>query len=131
MTFTIEDIKDRDHLEFLIREESFRIFNSPKARKGRAFSEILDSVRISKTAEYYLVEQGHYNPAKDIYHDLVDGEGNFIEVKAYNVYNSNAPHVKSELERIRESTWNQSKWMILFKYNQGSYTFLEKIFIKD
>jgi hypothetical protein len=130
MNFTIEDIKDQSHLEFLILEESSRIFNSEKARKGRTFEQIFESVKISKTAEYYLVEQGHYSPAKDIYHDLVDGEGNFIEVKAYNVYNSNAPHVKSELERIRESTWNQSKWMILFKYNEGTYTFLEKIFIK-
>lgn len=131
MIFTIDDIKDHYHLDFLIREESFRIFNSLKARKGRTFEEIFELVKISKTAEYYLVEQGQYNPAKDIYHDLVDGEGNFIEVKAYNVYDSNAPFVKSEIQRIRESTWNQSKWMILFKYYEGTYTFLEKIFIKD
>jgi hypothetical protein len=129
-TFTLDDVKDHQHLEFLIKEESFRIFNSKKARNGRTFEEILDKVKIGKTAEYYLVEQGLFKHAKDIYHDLVDEEGNFLEVKAYDVYDSSAPFVRSEIERIRNSEWNQSKWMLLFQYRNNRYTFLEKILIR-
>lgn len=130
-TFTSDDVKDQSHLEFLIKEESLRIFNSPKSRRERSLEEIFAMVKIGKTAEYYLVEQGLFKPAKDIYHDLIDKEGDYVEVKAYNVYDSNAPHVKADLERIRNSVWNKSKWMLLFRYNLGTYTFLEKIFIKD
>jgi hypothetical protein len=129
-TFTINDIQDQYHLDFMIKEEAYRIYNSPKARLGRSLEEITEKVKIGKIAEVYLIEQGMYKPAKDIYHDLVDDMGNFIEVKAYTVYDSNAPFVIRELQRIRESEWNKSKWMMLFRHYEGAYTFLEKIFIK-
>jgi hypothetical protein len=130
-TFTYNDVKDKPHLEFLIKEETFRIFNSKNARKGRSAEEISSMVKIGKTAEYYLVELGLYKPAKDIYHDLIDEDDDFVEVKAYDVYDSNAPFVKSELERIRNSAWNKSKWMLLFQYREDTYRFLEKILIRE
>jgi hypothetical protein len=130
-TFTINDIQDRYHLDFMIKEEAFRIYNSPKARLERSLEEITEKVKIGKIAEVYLIEQGMYKPAKDIYHDLVDDMGNYIEVKAYTVYDSNAPYVIRDLKRIRESTWNKSKWLILFRHYEGTYTFLEKILIRE
>jgi hypothetical protein len=130
ITFTESDIKDKVYLEEQIELEAQRLFSSARARKGRTIEEIRSVVRQGKVAEVWLIENQNYQAAPDIYNDLIDSEGNFVEVKAYNVYNSNAPYVQDSLRRIRTGGWNQSKWYMLFQYNEGTYKFLEKILIR-
>jgi hypothetical protein len=76
-----------------------------------------------------LIENRGFRMAPDVYHDLIDRDGNYTEVKAYNVRSSNAPHVQNDLYRIRTGGWNRSKWYLLFHHNEGVYNFLEKISI--
>lgn len=130
LQFTESDIKDKAYLEEQIELEAQRLFSSAKARRGRDLEEIRKVVRQGKIAEVWLIENYGFEPAPDIYHDLIDKEGNRIEVKAYNVYHSNAPHVQNDLYRIRTSSWNRSKWYLLFHHNEGVYKFLEKILIR-
>lgn len=127
--FTENDVKDQSLLEEKIETEALSIFSSNFARKGRTLAEIKRTVRQGKIAEVWLSENTNLKLSDDRYHDLIDSEGNFVEVKAYNVYNSSAPYVQSDLKRIRESTWNRSKWYYLFRCRNGEYQFLEKISI--
>jgi hypothetical protein len=129
MQFTESDIKDKKYLEEQIELEAQRLFSSTSAQKGRSLEEIRNRVRQGKIAEVWLIETGKFKPAPDIYHDLIDLEGNRVEVKAYNIYNSNAPSVQNDLYRIRTGTWNKSKYMMLFQCKEGNYKFLDKISI--
>jgi hypothetical protein len=128
MQFTESDIKDKKYLEEQIELEAQRLFSSTSSR-GRSLEEIRTRVRQGKIAEVFLIETGKFTQAPDIYHDLIDLEGNRVEVKAYNIYNSNAPSVQNDLYRIRTQGWNKSKYMMLFQCKEGKYTFLEKISI--
>jgi hypothetical protein len=128
MQFTESDIKDKKYLEEQIELEAQRLFSLTSSR-GRSLEEIRNRVRQGKIAEVWLIETGKFKPALDIYHDLIDLEGNRVEVKAYNIYNSNAPSVQNDLYRIRTGTWNKSKYMMLFQCKERNYKFLEKISI--
>lgn len=125
--FTKSDIKDQLLLEKMINDEVSSIMSTEEARRGRSKSQIRDSVIQGKTLEAFLVQTGKYKLSDNRYHDLINKDGEYVEVKAYAVYDSNAPYVKKDLERIRTGTWNKSKWYLLFQYKAGVYTFLEKI----
>jgi len=127
MQFTESDIKDREFLERAIKQETERLYSTNTTRRNRSKEEIEKVVRQGKVAEVFLIETGKYREAADIYHDLIDENGDRTEVKAYSVMSSNAPHIQNDLYRIRTGNWNHSKWYILFNYNEGVYTFLEKI----
>lgn len=129
MQFNESDIQDEKYLEEQIELEAQRLFNSPKSNLGRSLDDIRNRVRQGKIAEVWLIENKNFKSAPDIYHDLIDSEGNYVEVKAYNIYNSNAPSVQNDLYRIRTQGWNKSKYMMLFQCKEGQYKFLEKITI--
>jgi hypothetical protein len=127
MKFTIEDIRDRERLDQMVKTEAEAIFNSPDARKNRSYDEIYASVQQGKVAELWLIENEGFEEADKRWHDLKDICGQYVEVKAYSINDSSAPHVQRDLKRLREEGWNTSKWYMLFKYDYGTYTFLEKI----
>jgi hypothetical protein len=129
MQFTESDIKDKKFLEEQIENESQGLFSKETTRRGRSIEEIRTRVRQGKIAEVWLTETGKFKLSNDKYHDLVDLEGNFVEVKAYNIFDSNAPSVQNDLYRIRTGNWNRSKYMMLFQCKEGQYKFLEKITI--
>lgn len=128
--FTEADIKNKSFLESEIEKEAKRIFNSPKANLGRSLSQICAVVRQGKVAEIWLSENFNFMISDDIYHDLIDETGKYVEVKAYSVKDSSDPWVKTQLSRIKNGSWNKSSYMLLFNYNYGQYTFLEKIQIR-
>lgn len=125
--FTKDDIKDKANLAEQIEFESNQLFKSSYTNKGRSLAEIKESVVIGKTLEVWLCENYPFTLAEDKWHDLIDENGDYVEVKAYNVYDSNAPFVQKSLHSIRNGNWNKSKWFILFQYKNGVYKFLEKI----
>lgn len=128
MQFTIDDIQNKERLTRMIRKEAESIFSSESARKGRSLEDIEFTVSQGKTAELYLIENCGYKEADKKWHDLVDDEGIYTEVKAYsNVYSKDATFIQRDLHRYRTSSWNVSKWYILFKYENGIYTLIEKI----
>jgi hypothetical protein len=125
--FTESDIKDKLLLERLIESESRALFDSPYTRRSRSLEEIKGTVKQGKTLELWLTENYAFQLSDSRYHDLIDENGDFVEVKAYNVQSSSAPYVQKSLASIRTGKWNKSKWFILFNYNKGVYKFLEKI----
>jgi hypothetical protein len=125
--FTESDIKDKLLLERLIESESQALFDSPYTRRRRSLAEIKSAVRQGKTLELWLTENYAFQLSDDRYHDLIDENGDFVEVKAYNVQSSSAPYVQKSLKSIRTGKWNHSKWFLLFHCKNGVYKFLEKI----
>lgn len=125
--FTESDIKDKLLLERLIESESQALFDSHYTRRRRILEEIKGAVRQGKTLELWLTENYNFTLSDDRFHDLIDENGDFVEVKAYAVQSSSAPYVQQSLKSIRTGKWNKSKWFILFNYNKGVYKFLEKI----
>jgi hypothetical protein len=128
--FTQDDIKNKELLESLIQEETSRIFESDKARKDRSYDQVYASVKQGKVAELYLVETGRFDFADLKWHDVKNKQGEYCEVKAYDVNDWNAPSVVRDLQRYRTETWNKSTWYYLFQFRNGTYTLLAVLRIK-
>ena len=126
--FTEADIKDKDRLERMIEKEALAIYNSESGRRDRDLETIKFFVRQGKVAELWLIENAGYEEADKKYHDLKK-DGEYSEVKAYNIPHKNMPFVQKDLKRLKSATWNISKWYILFKCTDGVYELIEKIAI--
>jgi hypothetical protein len=114
----------------MVKIEAEQIYSSPVARRGRSYEEVENAVKQGKIAELYLIENHGFEEANKKWHDLINEENEYIEVKAYNVWDKNAPGVQRDLKRLREEGWNISKWYYLFKCKYGEYELLEKIKIR-
>ncbi len=125
--FTINNIKNLDQLQYDIEVESNLIYSSKQARKNRTMEEIINQTKQGKIAEQFLIETKEFIRCKLKYHDLVDGYGDINEVKAFSVFDKSAPGVKQCLTELRNTSWNQSKYLLLFRYDNGVYKFLERI----
>ena len=125
--FTEADIKDKERLEQMVEKEANAIFKSSKGNNGRDLETIKFCVRQGKVAELWLIENRGYEEANKKYHDLVDEDGNYTEVKAYSVDNVDMPFIQKDLKKIRTEGWNTSRWYIVFKCMYGEYEFLDKI----
>lgn len=123
--FTEQHIKDNDRLKKMIELEATQIHKNSK--DGRSLDTIKFCVRQGKIAELWLIENRGYEVAGKKYHDLIDSNGDYTEVKAYDVDDINAPHIQKDIKRLKEASWNISKWYIVFKFKYGVYTFLDKI----
>lgn len=128
--FTVEDIQDKELLNRLIEEETNRIFESDQARHGRSRNQIEASVQQGKVAELYLVQTGKFKFADIKWHDLMNASGEYIEVKAYDVNDWNAPSVKRDLERYKTERWCKATWYYLFQCRAAEYKLLAILRIK-
>ena len=132
MKFTIDDIKDRALLKELIEKEALRIFQSSAANRGRTYEEIEKTVTQGKVAELFLVESGDYEFSNIKWHDLIDKNGDLIEVKAYSIHNGfDAKFVKEDIKKYKTSSWSKAKWYILFSCNDSQYELVGKKCIRD
>ena len=129
MKFTINDIKDQFLLERMVEKEANLIFESDVARHGRSLDDIKWSVRQGKVAELYLIENDGYIESDLKYHDLKK-DGEYTEVKAYDVWSKDAPWVQKDIQKYKNESWCKSTWYVLFKVKNGEYELLEKIKIK-
>lgn len=127
MKFTEENIRDKARLEQMIEKEALSIYNSVAARRGRDLDTIKFCVKQGKIAELYLIENHEYVESDIKWHDLKDSEGNYTEVKAYDVWSKDAPFVQKDIHRYKNESWSKSKWYMLFKFKDGEYELLEKI----
>ena len=111
----------------MIKKEADAIYNSDVARRGRDYDTIKFCVKQGKIAELYLIENHGYTESDIKWHDLKDGDGNYTEVKAYDVWSKDAPFVQKDIRRYKNESWSKSKWYMLFKFKDGEYELLEKI----
>ncbi len=130
MTFTEEDIKDKDLLQKLVEQETTRIFESDAARKNRSYEQVYHSVKQGKVAEMHLVQSGKFEFANLKWHDLKNVRGEYCEVKAYDVDDWNAEYVQKDLQRYKKETWNKSTWYYLFQCRNSVYKLLAVLRIK-
>lgn len=129
--FTEADILDKNRLERMIEKEALPIFNSATGNKERRdFETVKFCVKQGKVAELWLIENRGYDEANKKYHDLVDKNGDYTEVKAYDVTSMNAPYIQKDIKKLRTESWNISKWYIVFKCTHGEYEFLDKVYVK-
>jgi len=129
--FTEADIIDKERLERMIEKEALPIFNSATGNKERRdFETVKFCVKQGKIAELWLIENRGYDEANKKYHDLVDKNGDYTEVKAYDVTSMNAPYIQKDIKKLRTESWNISKWYIVFKCTHGEYEFLDKVYVK-
>ena len=129
-TFTIDDIKDKDFLYREVEEESLRIFNGQNNR-GQTLDEIKEKTLMGKIAECFLIEYFGYKKADKEYHDVMNNEGEYIEVKAYSYGNIFNDFIMRDLNRYKYATWNHSTWYILFNCVNGIYHHQATIKLKD
>lgn len=129
-SFTQDDIRDKELLERLIEEETKRIFNSEKARRGRSYDEIFANVKQGKVAEMYMVENENFVFSDIKWHDLKNTDEEYCEVKAYDVNDETAHSVIKDLERYRTEGWSKAIWYYLFQYRSATYKLLAIIRIK-
>lgn len=131
--FTEEDIRDRERLESMVEEEALQIFSS-SGRRGRDLEEVRQNVRQGKIAELFLIENLGYTESDLKYHDLVNREGEIVEVKAYNMhekpeYARRNSYVQKDIKKLKES-WNMTKWYYLFRCKEGKYEFIFRVQIR-
>ena len=130
--FTISDIKNKTYLDNEIESESNRIRNSTtESSRGRSYDEIKKSVTVGKVAEVFLIENYSFKSSPNIYHDLIDKHGDYVEVKAYTESTIKNGFVDNDIHRILKGGWNKSKWYVLFLYTDGKYKFLERRKIRE
>jgi hypothetical protein len=128
--FTQDDIKDRILLEKMTIEETERIMNSDKSRKGRSYDQVYSMVKQGKVAELYLTETGRFKAADLKWHDLINSNGEYCEIKSYDVNDWDDPRVKRDIERYRTEKWCKSTWYYLFQYRNATYKLLSVMRIK-
>jgi len=139
--FRKEDIKDQHALAQMVQEETKRIYESPRARKGRAWSVIEKMVWQGKPAEMWLIENLGYTPAPPTvnskgehtyYHDLIDPNGvDITEVKAWTEDHINRG-IETTVRKILSGTWNMSTQVVVFAFEpqDHTYTYIDKIQIR-
>jgi hypothetical protein len=131
MKFRETDIRDKERLERMVKKEAEAIYSSVAARKGRDLETVEFCVRRGKVAELYLIENHGYEEADKKWHDLVDSDGDYTEVKAYsNVWSKDAPFVEKDLRRLKIEGWNCSKWYILFNVVEGEYQLVDRLQVR-
>ncbi len=128
--FSIADIRDIELLEENIHREASAIWENVNLRRGRNFEELKTSVRQGKIAEQWLIENHAFTQARLKYHDLVNVDGEYVEVKAYSYGDIFMDFVVKDLIKYRDSTWSKAKWYILFNCIDGIYYHKATIKIK-
>lgn len=95
-----------------------------RARDRRSDEKIYEHTLQGHIAEQYLMDAYQMKDCTIKYHDLVDNEGNIVEVKTSN----KGEYLDKQYDRISGSNWNKSTRMIGFIVdNNGNYTmYLDK-----
>ena len=112
--FTLDQI-DKDLLERLVIDTTNSIYYSAKARKGRDYETIYNSVYNGLAAEAYLIQYHDCTPNNTRYGDVVTKSGILIECKTSSIPWS-IDRVKETLESIKH--YNPSEY-VMFWYREG------------
>lgn len=102
------DKKDLDNeaLHERAKTEAQLIFENPNTRKGRKLETIIETVEYGHTAEWFLIEKCGYKDNPVMYHDVIDPDNQWVEVKVTKL----PQYVPSVLTRLNEHRRNLDKW---------------------
>lgn len=127
-SFSLKDIIDQKGLYEKVLEETTSIWSSPKAARGRSFSEIWGSVFMGKVPEAWLVQEKGLMWSNEKWHDLETREGEIIEIKTI----GDASSLGNTLRRMKSPSvkaWNRSKevWVFLSDGEKWSHLLNENL----
>jgi len=95
------------HKEFYLsrgRREATEISSKDSTRRDRTFENVLETTLYGHAAEVYLIQECGYTDDDRKYKDVIDPEGNSVEIKVtegdYYV-----PHVLERAEKAKLETW--------------------------
>lgn len=128
--FTIADIREIELLEANVLHEAQCIYDNEKLRRGRNLEQVASMVRQGKVAEQWLIENHAFTQARLKFHDLLNADREYIEVKAYSYGDIFSEFVTRDLIKYRDSSWSKAKWYILFNCVDGTYYHKATIKIK-
>jgi hypothetical protein len=128
--FSIADIRDIELLEENIHREASAIWENVNLRRNRNFEELKSSVRQGKIAEQWLIENHGFTQARIKYHDVVNPDREYVEVKAYSYGDIFASFVQRDLQKYKAANWSQAKWYVLFNCVNGVYNHMATVKIK-
>lgn len=129
-SFTIADIREIELLEANVLHEAQCIYDNERLRRDRTLAQVADKVRQGKVAEQWLIENHAFTQARLKFHDLVNSDREFVEVKAYSYGDIFSDFIMRDLVKYRDSTWSRAKWLILFNCINGTYYHKATIKIK-
>jgi len=80
MRFNAKDLNPQ-RLIARARHEANLIYPYPTRRKGRTLEQIIETCCYGQAAELYLIDEQGYEDNLDPYQDVIDKNGNRVEVK--------------------------------------------------
>jgi len=81
LDFTVNDIKDKHAYIARARAEAKLCYDTESTRRGRKWSELYQSYLQGHAAESYLIENFGFKCANKKYKDLINSDGEQVEVK--------------------------------------------------
>ena len=115
MKFNAKTDLDGQALYARAEAEAKLIFRKDSTRRGRSLEQIIETVLYGHAAELYLIEHHNFKDDTHEYKDVIDTDGNQVEVKVtegeYYV-----PHVLARCNDAAKETWR--------KYPEILYVFI-------
>ena len=97
---------NQDHYVRRAKEEASQIYAKPDTRRGRSFVNILQTTLYGHAPEVYLIDRCGFTDDERPYKDVIDTDGNYVEVKAtkgdYYV-----PYVLKRANEAKQITWKK------------------------
>jgi len=103
MKFNKKDV-NYSNLMAKCKVEADGIYNKPNLRRGRTHSEILSTSMYGVAAERYLIEHCGYSADDRQYKDVIDPDGECVEVKVTKTVNF-VPYVLKHANDAASEAW--------------------------
>ena len=118
-SFSQEDLtpENKARIETLVDQQAKRLFVNDK--RNRTLDQIKASCWMSTPAELYMSQLDGWKMAEDVYHDVVDDNGDFVEIKCFRDITSENDSIIGFIKKLHESdekAWNKSKSIYFFRY---------------
>lgn len=105
MKFNAREL-DQDLYVRRAKEEASQIYAKDDTRRGRSFADILQTTLYGHAPEVYLIDMCGFTDDDRPYKDVIDTDGNYVEVKAtegdYYV-----PYVLKRANKAKQMTWKK------------------------
>tara|TARA_B100001063_G_scaffold102947_1_gene96095 strand:- start:34 stop:489 length:456 start_codon:yes stop_codon:yes gene_type:complete len=124
------DKKNLNHDGFHERAkaEAEEIFSKPSTRKGRSLEKIIETVEYGHTAEWYLIKEMGYTDNPERYHDVIDPDGHWVEIKCTKIQQ----YIPSVIEKLNDRRRDLEEWgkpaadkAMIFINNSNENTYYE------
>ena len=126
--FTFDDIVDKKLFNEIFKKKVQSIYRSSWARQGRTLKQVRSSVKVGFIPEFYIVENTGLEFATGMYNDLIDNNGNIVEIKVRSVgVKTTDEAMQNTINEIRSHT--RIDYLILVHYVRATqtYTLAEKV----